>query len=72
MFKLSMPLSVIHAPLFRSLKVVSDACWALSYVTDGNSDRIQAVIDAQVTSRLVQLLSTDDMNWVVGAIIQYM
>ncbi len=52
--------------LFSSLKVVGDACWALSYITDGTTERIQAVIDSQVTPRLVQLLNSDDMNWVVS------
>lgn len=45
-------------------EVVSDACWALSYVTDGSVDRIQAVINSSVVPRLVQLLSAGDMNWV--------
>jgi len=37
-------------------EVVTDACWALSYLSDGTNDKIQAVIEAGVCDRLIQLL----------------
>jgi len=37
-------------------EVLTAACWALSYVSDGSIDWIQAVDDSGVCSRLVELL----------------
>ncbi|GAU12523.1 hypothetical protein TSUD_182350 [Trifolium subterraneum] len=40
------------------IEVMTDACWALSYLSDGTNDKIQAVIEAGVCGRLVELLRT--------------
>ncbi|KXX76519.1 Importin subunit alpha-1 [Madurella mycetomatis] len=52
------PALPILAKLVYSLddEVLIDACWAISYLSDGSNDKIQAVIEAGIPRRLVELL----------------
>lgn len=52
------PALPVLAKLVYSLddEVLIDACWAISYLSDGSNDKIQAVIAAGIPRRLVELL----------------
>lgn len=56
LFLMALPVlsRLIHSP---DVETITDACWALSYISDGPNDRIQAVLEQGVAPRLVELLS---------------
>ena len=56
--KVEHALPILAALLYNGdTDVLADACWALSYLSDGPNEKIQRVIDSGVCKRLVELLT---------------
>jgi len=47
---------------------ITDACWALSYLSDGTNDRIAAVLEAGIAPRLIELLQNSQQSVLTPAL----
>lgn len=62
-------LPFLHKLIYHTDKeVVADACWALSYLTDGTDDKIEEVIKAGVVPRLAELLTHSEVGILTPAL----
>ena len=57
--------SLIQLLYLSDKDILSDACWAISYLSDGDNDRIDVVVRTGIVARLVELMSHEELSVMV-------
>lgn len=47
---------------------IANACWALSYLTDGSNEKIQVIIEAGALKGILKYLEVDDTTILIPAL----
>lgn len=50
------------------IQIVADACWGFSYLTSGDKEIMQMVVDTKIAKRCVELIGTSDSRVVTPAL----
>ncbi|NXW64696.1 IMA1 protein, partial [Eurystomus gularis] len=59
---------LLYLTEYEDKDIISDSCWAFSYLTDGPNDRIQIVVDTGILPRLVEFMASPELTIVTPAL----
>lgn len=53
---------------YNVLLIIANACWALSYLTDGSNEKIQVIIEAGTLRLIMKYLEVEDSAILIPAL----